>query len=238
MNKDKYTLEDLIIQLWENRALDDSLRPHKTKIEFYSYTTLKNTIKIKGDKISIRISDMLKDSPKDVLFALIILLFTKLEGKKVPKDQEKIYKDYVNSKKMIGRIKKRRKERVKKNLAGPKGNHYNLKDSFVRVNKRYFKSQIPQPTLSWSRTRTKTRFGHHDEALNTIVISKTLDDRKIPRYLLDYVMFHELLHIKHDIEYKNGRRYVHSAGFKRDEKRFSQKDRADALLKRISGGSF
>lgn len=237
MNKHTYALEDLIIQLWENRALDDSLNPQEIKIEFYSYTTLKNTIKKKEQGIVIRISDMLRDSPKDVMFSLILLLFSKLEGRKIPKDQEKIYKDYVNSKKMIGRIKKRRKERVKKNLAGPFGDHYNLKDSFARINEKYFDSQIPQPILSWSERPTKTRFGHHDEALNTIVISKTLDDRKIPRYLLDYVMFHELLHIKHEIEYKNGRRKVHSSDFKKDEKNFPQKDRAEALLKKLAARS-
>jgi hypothetical protein len=237
MNEKTYALEDLVIQLWENRVLQDDLNPQNIKIEFYPYTTLKNTIKIKDDRIFIRISDMLKDSPKEVMFALIILLFSKLEGKKISKDQEKIYKDYVNSKKMINRIKKRRKERVKKNLAGPKGNHYNLKDSFARVNVKYFNSELTAPTLSWSRERTRSRFGHHDEALNTIVISKTLDDRKIPRYLLDYVMFHELLHIKHEIKYKNGRRSVHSVNFKEDEKNYRHRERAEALLKKLSAGS-
>jgi predicted metal-dependent hydrolase len=238
MNKDTYALEDLIIQLWESRVLKDDLNPQKIKIEFYSYTTLKNTIKIKDDRIFIRISDMLKDSPKDMMFALIMLLFSKLEGRKIPRDQENIYKDYVNSKKILNRIKKRRKERVKKNLMGHSGDHYDLKDSFARVNKKYFNSELTSPTLSWSRERTRTRFGHHDEALNTIVISKTLDDRNIPRYLLDYVMFHELLHIKHGIRYKNGRRSVHSANFKEDERIYHQKERAETLLKKLSAGSF
>jgi hypothetical protein len=90
------------------------------------------------------------------------------------------------------------------------------------------------PTLSWSKNRTKSRFGHHDEALDTIIISKTLDDRNIPRFLLDYIMYHEVLHMKHKTQYRNGRRRVHTKEFSEEEKRFSRRDRAEHLLKMLS----
>jgi predicted metal-dependent hydrolase len=237
MQNTKLTIEDLIIQIWESRYFHEDFNPRNIYFEYYPYTTLKNTIKKRKDKIIIRTSDMLKDAPKDVMWALLIILLCKLENRKLPKDQERIYKDYVNCPKMQTRIKKHRKQRVKKDLFGPKGKNYHLTDSFLRVNEKYFDSELVMPTLSWSRRHTNTRFGHHDEALNTIVISKTLDSKKLPQYLLDYIMFHELLHIKHKTQYKNGRRRVHTKGFQNDEKKYQKRDEAEALLKKLSAGS-
>jgi predicted metal-dependent hydrolase len=70
------------------------------------------------------------------------------------------------------------------------------------------------------------------------VISRTLDDKKIPKYLLDYVMYHEMLHQKHGRLYKNGKNQVHTRNFKEDERRFSGYKKAKADLKKLSGGSF
>ena len=238
MSSTHHDIQDQIILLWESNYFDEYYNPRKTVCEFYPYTTLKNTIRKRDDRIQIRLSDMLSDAPQEVLLALLIILFCKLESKTLPKSQKRLYKEYVNSEAMRRRIRKKRKERVKKDLVGSLGKHYDLKESFSRINKKYFESELQLPNLSWSKKRTKTRFGHHDEALYTIVISKTLDDPKVPRFLLDYIMYHEALHIRHKTQFKNGRRRMHTREFQADEKKFSQRERAEVLLKKISQGSF
>lgn len=238
MKSSQYDIQDLIIQLWESHYFRGNINPRKIEWEFYPYTTLKNTIRKRNDWILIRLSDMLNDAPKDVIWALLIVLFCKLDSKTPPNEHRMLYKEYVNSEIMRKRIRKKRKERVRKNLSGNVGKHYDLKDSFLRINKKYFHGELPMPNLSWSKSKTKTRFGHHDEALDTIVISRTLDDKRIPRYLLDYVMYHEVLHMKHKTRFRNGRRRVHTKEFNEDERKFSKRDRAEVLLKRLSQGSF
>jgi hypothetical protein len=196
---------------------------------------LKNTIRRRGDAVFIRVSDMLKDAPEDVTRALGVILFNKLEGKNIPKREERLYRDYANSEAVRNLVQKIRSERVKKAFFGPKGENYDLQKSFERINNRYFKGELVMPNLTWSKRKTHTRFGHHDAAFNTIVISRTLDNKELPSFLLDYVMFHEALHMKHGWNYKEGKRQMHTKDFKAEEKMFAEFKRAKALLKKLSG---
>jgi hypothetical protein len=207
-------------------------------VQFYPYTSVKNTVRKRNNIIYVRISDMLKDAPQNVLMALGIVLFYKLNGRTSPESERNIYKDYVNSKRMQSRIQNIRRKRGKKKLMGPEGEYHDLSESFDRVNKNYFDYTLSKPNLSWSMRKTKTRFGHHDLVFNTIVISRTLDDKRIPKYLLDYVMYHEMLHQKHGRLFKNGKNHVHTRDFKVDEKKFHKYNKAKADLKKISAGSF
>ncbi|MFQ5976404.1 MAG: M48 family peptidase, partial [Candidatus Hydrothermarchaeales archaeon] len=55
-----------------------------------------------------------------------------------------------------------------------------------------------------------------------------------PEFFLDFIMYHELLHTRHKIAYKNGRRSIHTRQFKREEKKFERYSKAEALMKKIS----
>ena len=232
-SKRSYDVIELYRQIWEERfrGKNENL---SVRVEFFPYTTLKNTIRRRKNTIFIRISDMLKGAPEEVMRALGIVLFSKLERRTVPKDVKRLYRDHVNTRKMQEVVQTLRSKRSKKVLSGSKGEFYDLKESFDRVNRLYFNGQLKRPSLTWSQRKTSIRFGHHDDALNTIVISRTLDDGKLPPYLLDYIMYHEALHIKHEINYENGRRSVHTRAFKDDEKKFQDREKAEALLKKIS----
>jgi hypothetical protein len=94
------------------------------------------------------------------------------------------------------------------------------------------------PTLSWSRTVSRRRLGHWDEAHNTIVISRVLDDDRVPGFVLDYVLYHELLHVLFPIEYGADRRRVHPPTFKQAERRFPRWQEAERWLEKLAAGSW
>ena len=52
------------------------------------------------------------------------------------------------------------------------------------------------------------------------MLSISLDDPRVPSSLVDFVMYHELLHKKHGAVLVNGRRLVHSPQFRAEERRF------------------
>ncbi len=95
-----------------------------------------------------------------------------------------------------------------------------LRKSFERVNERYFNGMMELPNLVWGRDST-TKLGSYDYCSNTIMISRVLAERE---ELLDYVMYHEMLHKKHKFKTKNGRSLHHSKEFKEDERKFHVKD--------------
>jgi hypothetical protein len=116
-----------------------------------------------------------------------------------------------------------------------RGMVHDLAESFDRVNREYFAGAMERPHLSWSRSLTSRKFGHYDHARDWVMISSTLDQPQVPAFVVDYLMYHELLHKKHGIRWSaGGRGYAHTAAFYADERRFKQFDDADAWLKKLA----
>jgi hypothetical protein len=105
---------------------------------------------------------------------------------------------------------------------------------FDDLNARYFKGELERPALSWSRQRTRRVFGHHDGIHRTIIISRTIDSPRVPLFALEYVLYHEMLHIKHPPRSNGSRRIYHSREFRADERRFENYDRAVEFLQQIA----
>jgi hypothetical protein len=114
------------------------------------------------------------------------------------------------------------------------GMYHDLTESFERVNTLYFQNHFSRPRLFWTQTFTHRRFGSYDFSRDTLTVSATLDQPKVPEYVVDYIMYHELLHKKHGIRWQNGRRGVHTPQFQREEKQFKQYAEANVILKKLA----
>jgi hypothetical protein len=109
-----------------------------------------------------------------------------------------------------------------------------LEKSFDRVNEKYFGNYLEKTNLLWGE-HSFSKLGHYHYASNTITISKVLADDE---ELLDYVMYHEMLHKKHKYYTKNGRSHHHTAAFRREERSFENPDVEDKLLKYLRKKKF
>lgn len=114
-----------------------------------------------------------------------------------------------------------------------RGRTYDLNQVFDRVNAAYFEGKLPRPRLTWNRTLTYRKLGHYQPATDTVLISISLDQPEIPDYVIDYVMYHELLHKRLGAQVINGRRYVHTPAFRQEERKFARYEEAEAFLKEI-----
>ena len=109
--------------------------------------------------------------------------------------------------------------------------------SFTRVNQAYFQNSLARPQLTWSKVFTGRKFGHYDRIRDVVMISSTLDRDEVPEYVLDSVMYHELLHKKLGIGWRNGRMAAHTPEFRNAERRFPQFVETESFLKRLTRGS-
>jgi hypothetical protein len=116
------------------------------------------------------------------------------------------------------------------------GVYHDLGPSFDRVNGKYFDGGLTRPRLTWSRTFTGRKFGHYDPIRDTVMVSSTLDHADVPAFLVDFVMYHELLHKNLGADWRNGRQAVHTPDFKAEERRFEQYAAAEAALKILATG--
>lgn len=224
-----------IEELWQiYRDLIISLKnPHpfpNLKIEFYPYVGINNRIRLRDDLIHVKISDILRDAPLELHRALAEILLRKLYRKKVPASVSQTFQDYIKQTEMREKSIESRRTRGRKILIGSQGAHYDLEQIFNLLNQIYFQNTIPKATLTWSNKDTSRILGHHDSTHNSITISKTLDDNRVPRFVVECVMYHEMLHIKHPTRYENGRRYSHTPAFRRDEKEFAFYEEAEAWI--------
>ncbi|MCP5419470.1 MAG: M48 family metallopeptidase [Gammaproteobacteria bacterium] len=116
------------------------------------------------------------------------------------------------------------------------GQVYDLASAFARLNNTFFASTLERPRLIWSRRLTRRKFGHYDSVRDTVMLSSTLDHPEVPAFVVDFVLYHELLHKKHGVAWRNGRARVHTPEFRREERRFPKHAEAEAWLKRLAGG--
>jgi len=115
-----------------------------------------------------------------------------------------------------------------------KGSVHDLAESFKRVNLSYFGDEITDPHLVWNNRLTVRKFGHYQWDTDTVMVSRTLDQRRVPEFVVDYVMYHELLHKKLGARLVNSRRMVHTSRFHQEEAKFARLDEAQRYLNKIS----
>jgi len=106
----------------------------------------------------------------------------------------------------------------------PNGKIYNLTDIFNSLNSEYFNNSL-SVLITWGkrspRYAVKRRtLGNYQKKTNIIRINPILDSRKVPRYVIEFIVYHEMLHAVIDTVLKNGRRSIHSKEFKNRELKY------------------
>src|ERR671926_628945 len=204
-------------------------------VRYYPYAGLNHTIRLRSGRVYVRLSDIFKSAPVNVHRALAFILVSKLlRRKSAPQLYERVYRDYAFSPEVLRASDLARKKRGRKMVSSAQGSAYNLARMFQKLNQRFFDGGLEQPTLTWSQRRTRTILGHHDGVHDTIVISKTLDSEDVPEWFVEYILYHEMLHIKHPARLINGRRYYHTKAFRTDEQRFPYYQQAQDWLDAVA----
>ena len=202
-------------------------------VQFYRFTHINNTIRLREGKIYARLSDLLEGAPEDVLHALAHILLAKLYRKPIEPLLNSRYRRYVSRKEITEKAHLIRQMRGRKNLTTAQGDVYDLDTIFESLNIRFFHGLLGRPQLTWSNHHARRLLGHYDPAHNTIVVSKVFDNPRVPRYAIEYLVYHEMLHLKHPVRTRGGRRCVHSREFALEEGLFPELDKALAFLKRL-----
>jgi predicted metal-dependent hydrolase len=153
--------------------------------------------------------------------------------KPIERIQATRYRKYVQSRDIRSKAHLVRQVRGRKRMASPKGRVYDLEAVFEDLNLRLFGGMMARPRMSWSQARARNVLGHYDPAHNAIVVSRLFDHPAVPRYAVEYIVYHEMLHLRHPVKLKGSRRCVHSAEFRAEEKLFPQLEAAQRFLRRL-----
>jgi len=199
-------------------------------VSFYPYIHINHTIRIRNGEIYVRIGELCRDMPPLSHRGLAYILMGKILRKRIPAGAREIYEAYIKSDQAQQHAADSKRTRGRKVVTSPRGEVYDLDEIFDVLNRDYFENSLKRPVLTWSANKTYRILGHHDATHDHIAISLSLDDTRVPRFVVEYVVYHEMLHIAHPTKYINGRRYNHTPAFKRDERKFRDFETAERWI--------
>lgn len=202
-------------------------------IEFRRFANANSTIRLENGRIEVKITDLLEGAPAPIMEALAYILLSKLYRKPIPPIYSHRYRLYLNRKDVRTTLHTLRQVRGRKFISGAQGQCYNLSELFSDLNFKHFHGLMSEPELGWSRRPSRTTLGHYDPSHNAIILSSILDRPSVPRLAVEYVMFHEMLHLRHPVDHRGARRCVHTPEFRLAEKAFPNFAEAKQLLRKL-----
>jgi hypothetical protein len=195
-------------------------RPPRFRVEFYPYSSLVLTIRRREEVVYVRFSDLLRRASGTVLEGAAALLLARVYRRKAPRALVEPYLEYARSDRTRTRMNRMRRGRVRLAATNPRGEHFDLEKLFDHLNADYFGGNLQRP--------------HIDPGPNQILLNRRMDRPGVPQFAVEYVLFHELLHVKHPTRRSGCSLVSHSKEFREEEKRFTQFERARRVLDRLA----
>jgi len=213
------------------------LRPRapmpEMRIDFYPFASVNNTIRMREGKLRIRLSDLLEGAPESVLEAIAHILLAKIYRKPIEPAHATRFRRHVSSHDIRARAHLVRQIRGHKRIISAQGHVYHLEEIFDELNQQFFHGLLARPQMTWSQQRSRRSLGHFDPGHNAIVVSRIFDHPRVPRCAVEYIVYHEMLHLKHPVKLRGSRRCVHGKEFQAEEQLFPHLHQAKAFLKTL-----
>jgi predicted metal-dependent hydrolase len=203
------------------------------RAEFYPFANVNSTIRLREGVLHIRISDLLEGAPESVIEAIAHILLAKIYKKPIESVHATRYRRYVSSHDVSAKAHLVRQVRGRKRIESAKGKAYDLDEIFDDLNRRFFHGLMGRPQLTWSRGHARNSLGHYDPAHNAIVVSRIFDSVRVPRLVVEYILYHEMLHLKHPVKLRGSRRCIHGPEFQAEERQFPHLNEAKQFLKTL-----
>jgi len=202
-------------------------------VDFFRFANVNNTIRLRNGELLVRVSDLLEGAPEPVLRAIAHILLAKMYRKPIERSHSTRYRRYVSSHEVVSKAHLVRGLRGRKHIQTAQGHTYDLDSIFDDLNTRFFYGLLARPQMTWSREHARNSLGHYDPAHNAIVVSRVFDHPRVPRCAVEYIVYHEMLHLKHPVKLRGSRRCVHPPEFQAEEKLFPELEQAKQFLKRL-----
>ncbi len=204
-----------------------AIRKAAVKIDF-TYVSYLYKTKAADDLLAVKVHEGFIGAPSDVLRALACVFFAR--DQETARDKVTAYATSEDFIEVVTALEMTTDE--VNNFT--QGRCFDLDEVFDRVNDAYFGGNLDRPRLTWNTRITQVKMGHYDFIRDTVMISVTLDAPDVPDYVVDYVMYHELLHKKLGHQMVNGRHYAHTSAFHEAERAFPHYEEAQAFLNKAT----
>ena len=209
-------------------------RPPQFVVELYPYANLAHTMRLRQETAHVRLSDILRDAPVPVIEAAAAILLAQMYRRRLPAELRDLYRQFALAHSTRRHIAHVRRERARRIAHKPQGATHDLEPMFLALNLEYFAGNLRRPRLGWSARPWRSQYGCFDPSLDQIVMNNRLDRADVPSYAVELILYHEMLHVKHQTRRSGCTMVSHSREFREEEKRFADFERARRILDRLA----
>lgn len=186
-------------------------------------------ISVKGNAAGyrLRVQKLFREAPDNVWQALVAHVRSRDRGASA------VLRQYVKLHQHLLEPQRRHSGRA---VLQPQGQCFDLEAVYRRLNRDYFSEQV-EAHITWGRRppgrrRRSIRFGAYDSRKRLIRIHPLLDQPFVPLYVVENVVFHEMLHQLNPPQCVNGRWSIHTPAFRRQEREYVHFERAEDWQRR------
>ena len=174
-----------------------------------------------ADEVVVRMHEMFGEAPPEVLEAVAAFVRGNRGHASRPMDE------FIRTNRHRIRRRVRRPEDLK--LRAPQGRWHDLGLLRDRLNRRFFGGHVTA-RITWGRQPPRRRrrhigFGAYYRDLDLIRVNPLLDQRWIPKFFVEYIVYHEMCHayLAFDLFGRDG---IHTPRFRELERRYPRFDEA------------
>jgi len=214
--KFQFTMSQIIKEAFQQLYPDKEIK-HNFRIKYSAkFRPYNANVRLYKNNLTFSLSKEWRKIGKDIKIGLIQELLTKIIKEKKQTINIDLYNLFLKN----------------VHIAAPITNVDSyLEESFERVSENYFSGMMETPNLKWG-TDSYHKLGSYEYASDSITISTIFKDAD--QELLDYVMYHEMLHKKFKFQRRNGRTVHHSPEFKRMESLFKNQETCEKGITRLA----
>jgi len=188
-------------------------------------------------QVEAEVSDAFRLSTREALTGLALDMCGRLFRRKVDNAYVRAFREFSKKGALFKLSDSMRQIRARKRRDNSKGAAFDLSEVGRSVMEKYSRvlKLDKMPAVFWNDKGGRRTLAFYDRAFDAVMVSRIFDSEKVPRFILEYLCFHEFLHSTYKPLYERGksmRVIVHSNAFLSDERKFEQYAEAEDWLKR------
>jgi hypothetical protein len=181
-------------------------------------------------QLDILVSDYIAGAPDSVLVDLSQTMMDMIKGR--PYEYGTEYMSWVTSDEFVCNNRKAYVRRSKNITRNPVGKERDLIESIDRLldSSLLTPEDIQNSFFTWTVHPNYRKVGYCSPMMRVVAVSSALDDLSIPDYVVDFVVYHESLHLRQG--YRPSKR-AHDISFKKEERSFPMFKEAGEYLNNL-----
>lgn len=205
----------------------------EVKARFHPFKEFKAQWQRCGDKIDFLVTDYMEPASPELITDFAGCLLKRVGKRQKSEMYTERMKGWMLSDEFVAKNRPLYLRRSRNITCKPTGRVHDLHEGLERLKAAGLVQPTRDPFMTWTKRPNLQRLGYTSVLMNVVAISSAMDDDRVPEYVSDYVLYHEMVHISDGLRSSGS---YHDSEFHRRERMFPQWREAEVWLKRLASG--